>query len=71
MKDLIKLQEEKGMFDFIKLGKYHPLYSKKKAEIVGNFIIETLETKYMDNFCVFRSKAYAYSISNAKQRKKT
>ena len=48
VKDSIKLQEEKHLFDFDKCAKDHPLYSKMESDVIGIFKFETPGTAYID-----------------------
>ena len=53
---LIKLQEEKGLFDFIRIANDNPLFCNENMNVTGKFKIETPDTMYIDNFCALRSK---------------
>ena len=70
VKDLIRLQEQKNLFEFGKIAKENATYSKKKTDVIGKFKNETPDTIYIDHFRALRSEAFAYTKPDEKRKKK-
>ena len=70
VKDLIRLQEQKNLFEFDKIAKDNAIYSKKNTDVIDKFENETPDTIYIDQFRALRSEAFAYTKPHEKRKKK-
>ena len=67
-KDLIKLKEDKDLFDFNKTAGDYLFFCIKNTDIIGKLKIETPDKLYIKTFCALRSKAYAFLKPIEKQK---